>query len=385
MSIADAGAAPRGAAEAFARRMGRAPAGIWRSPGRVNLVGEHTDYNDGFVLPATIDRSATVAAALRPDGLVRCASLQYPDVVEARLEDVGPGVDLGWSAHLIGPLWALRRAGVAIPGAELVVDSSIPIGAGLASSAALAVAACLAVSELAGGHLLATDIACCCQAGEEAIVGAPTGMMDQVAVLAGGTGSAVLLDCRSLEHTLVPFAPERSGATLLVIDTAVAHDNSLGGYRERREQCAAAAAALGVPSLRDATIGGVSARLTGTLQRRARHVVTENGRVLRVAELLRAGRVPEIGPLLNESHASLRDDFDVSCAELDCAVDAARRAGAWGARMTGAGFGGSAIALVPTAARDSLVDAVLHASAAHGHAAPRVFDVTTAAGAQRCG
>jgi galactokinase len=209
--------------------------------------------------------------------------------------------------------------------------------------------------------------------------------MDPVAALAGRHGSAVLLDCRSLEHTLVPFNPEQSSGALLVIDTRIPHDNSAGGYRERRDQCTAAAAALGVRSLREATLDVVATQLAGTLQRRARHVLTENARVVRVADLLRAGRLREAASALNESHASLRDDFEVSCAELDCAVEAAQSAGAWGARMTGAGWGGCAIALVHAGTCESVARGVEHAFLARGYLPPQIREVTTAAGAARCG
>jgi galactokinase len=368
---------------AFTQLAGRPPDGLWSSPGRVNLIGEHTDYNDGLVLPAAIDRTAVVAAGLRGDGVVRCASVQVGGVVKAELGAIAPGSDCGWAAPMLGALWGMRRVGLVVPGIDLVVASAIPIGAGLASSAALAVATVLAAADLTGQAMSLTDMARCCQAGEEAIAGAPTGLMDQVAVLAGRAGHAVFLDCRSLEHELVPFAPERCDATLLVIDTTVAHDNSASGYRERREQCAQAAHMLGVASLRDATLDAVMAMPGGTLQRRARHVLTENARVIRVVEMLRAGRVRDIGALFDESHASLRDDYEVSCAELDCAVEAARHAGAWGARLTGAGFGGSAIALVPTARRDAVAAALASAFAERGLRAPHVESATTADGAGR--
>lgn len=385
MSIFDTPPAVSGLFATFARLTGHPPHGLWQSPGRVNLVGEHTDYNDGLVLPATIDRTATIAARLRGDGMVRCASLQVRGDVEISLDDVRAGVDWGWPAGVLGALWALRRTGVAVPGLDLVVDSAIPVGAGLASSAALAVATCLAVIELTQQHLSLVDIARACQSGEEEIAGAPTGLMDPVAVLAGRRGSAVLLDCRSLERTLVPFAPAEASAALLVIDTRIGHDNSSGGYRERRDQCTEAAAELGVRSLRDVTLDVVATQLAGTLQRRARHVVTENARVLRVAELLRAGLLQDAGSVFNESHASLRDDFEVSCPELDCAVDAAQSAGAWGARMTGAGWGGCAIALVHGATRAAVVRDVERAFLARGYLPPQIREVTTAAGAARCG
>jgi galactokinase len=384
MSAADGANHAQRAITLFTQLAGRRPDGLWSSPGRVNLIGEHTDYNDGLVLPAAIDRTAVVAAGLRGDGVVRCASLQVAGVVEAELRGIAPGSDHGWAAPVLGALWGMQEAGPVVPGIDLVLDSTIPIGAGLASSAALAVATVLAAADLTGQAMSLIDIARCCQAGEEAIAGAPTGLMDQVAVLAGRAGCAVFLDCRSMEHELVPFAPESRDATLLVIDTTVAHDNSASGYRERRDQCASAARALGVASLRDATLDAVMAMPSGTLRRRAHHVVTENARVIRVVELLRAGRMRDIGTLLDESHASLRDDYEVSCAELDCAVEAARQAGAWGARMTGAGFGGSAIALVPSARRGAVAAALASAFAERGHRAPHVESATTADGAARC-
>jgi galactokinase len=385
MSTADGASDAQRVRAAFARLAGHLPDGLWSSPGRVNLIGEHTDYNDGLVLPVAIDRSAVVAAGLRGDGMVRCASLQVGGVVETSVDGIAPGGVHGWAGPVLGALWGMHGAGLLVSGIDLVVDSAIPIGAGLASSAALAVAAVLAATDLTGQRMSLIDIARCCQAGEQAIAGAPTGLMDQVAVLTGRAGHAVFLDCRSMGHELVPFALESCDARLLVIDTTVAHDNSASGYRERREQCAQAAQALGVASLRDATLDAVMAMSSGALQRRARHVVTENARVLRVVELLRAGRVREIGALLDQSQASLRDDYEVSCAQLDCAAEAARQAGAWGARMTGAGFGGSAIALVPTARCDAVAAAVGDAFAERGYRAPRVESATTADGAARCG
>ncbi len=209
--------------------------------------------------------------------------------------------------------------------------------------------------------------------------------MDQLAVLDGRAGHALFLDCRTLARSHVPFVPQASGGALLVMDTTVSHATSAAGYRARREECAEAARILGVTSLRDATADAVSARLDGVLQRRARHVVAENERVARVAALLREGRVREVGPILDAGHASLRDDYEVSSDELDLAVESAREAGAWGARMTGAGFGGCAIALVPAGAVGEVRQAVDDAFARHGHAPPAVFAVTTADGARRCG
>ena len=373
------------ATAAYREMTGHAPAGLWSSPGRVNLIGDHTDYNDGLALPAAIDRSAVVAAGLRADAMIRCRSRQVPTEVRVALDDIGRGSEDGWALPVLGALWGLRRAGVGVPGIDLTIDSTIPMGGGLASSAALGVATALAMTDLTGQHLSDSDVARCCQDGEGSIAGAPTGLMDQLAVLAGRTGYAVFLDCRTLERELVPFRPGEVALSLVVIDTSVAHSNRGGGYRARREESAQAAGVLGVHSLRDATLDDVEGRLSGMLQRRARHVLTENARVRRTVELLRDGRVQAIGGVLEESHASLRDDYEVSSPELDAAVAAAHDAGAWGARMTGAGLGGCAIALVPSYAREKVAEAVRESFARQGFRAPTVFDVTTADGARRCG
>jgi galactokinase len=370
--------------DAFTRRTGHSAAGVWCSPGRVNLIGEHTDYNDGLVLPLAIDRSTWVAVGLRDDGLVHCVSLQMPGEVTVAVTDIVPGRVDGWASYPLGALWAMNRAGLPVPGIDVVIDSEIPIGAGLGSSAAVEVALGLAVADLAGAQLSADELARYCQAGEQSVAGAPTGLMDQLAVLESRTGHALFLDCRSLDRELVPFAVGDGAATLLVIDTGVVHGTSGGGYRARRDDCAQAARRLGVPSLREATLDDVDSRLTGVLQRRARHVVTENERVRRAAALLRDGETEQVGALLTAGHASLREDFEVSCPELDLAVDVAIGSGAWGARMTGAGFGGCAIALLPADRADDVAAAVRAAFAREGYAAPAVFPVTTADGAHRC-
>lgn len=375
----------RAVVDAFTRLTGHRPEGVWSSPGRVNLIGDHTDYNDGLVLPVAIDRSATLAARVRDDGLVRCASLQMRDEVTVAVVEIVPGRVNGWASYPLGVLWAMDQAGPAVPGLDIVIDSEIPVGAGLGSSAAVEVALALAVAELSGRELGHDELARCCQAGEQSVAGAPTGLMDQLAVLDGRAGHALFLDCRSLARELVPFAVDDAAAMLLVIDTIVVHGTSGAGYRARRDECARAAQHLGVPSLREATLDDVNSQLTGVMQRRARHVITENDRVAHTAELLRGGELREIGPLLVASHASLRDDFEVSCSELDLAVEAATAAGAWGARMTGAGFGGCAIALVPSEAVDDVAHAVRVAFARQRYAAPTIFPVTTADGARRCG
>jgi galactokinase len=374
---------------AFAERARRSPDGVWRAPGRVNLIGEHTDYNDGFVLPVAIDRSVVVAAARRDDGVLRSwSSRDRVGPVTRALAEVGPGTSSGWSAYVEGMAWALLDLGVPVPGADLVVHADLPAGAGLSSSAALEAAVALALTDLAGTTVDRVALALAGQRAETEVVGMPCGIMDQMAVLLARAGHAVFLDTRSRETGLVPFDPGAAGLTLLVIDTRVKHALVGSPYAERRRACERAAAALGVPALRDATIDDLAAALEGgdldeVTYRRARHVVTENDRVLEVVDLLRQGELTSIGPALAGSHRSLRDDYEVSCPELDVAVEAAGTGGAVAARMTGGGFGGSALALTPIDAADRMTEAVTKAFAEAGFGPPAVFAVSIAGGAER--
>jgi len=413
MSLVDA------VTSAFVERAGRRPDGVWRAPGRVNLIGEHTDYNDGFVLPVAIDRSVVVAAGRRDDDVLRCWSTgDRTAPVPRRLAELGPGSSSGWSAYVEGVAWALLQEGRPVPGADLVVHADLPAGAGLSSSAALEAAAALAFTELAaagpaadpvsGGDVAAAPpngraasgdgaaapppdrvaLALAGQRAETEVVGMPCGLMDQMVVLTGRAGHALFFDTRTLATEQVPFDPAAAGLTLLVIDTRVKHTLAGSPYAERRRACERAAAALGVAALRDASLDDLDAALsTGRLDdvtfRRARHVVTENARVLEVVALLRRGEVAAIGPALAGSHRSLRDDYEVSCPELDVAVETAVAAGAVAARMTGAGFGGSALALVPEGAADGVAPAVAEAFAAHGFGPPAVFPVAVSDGAAR--
>jgi galactokinase len=367
----------------FSRWTGLEPGGVWVAPARVNLIGEHTDYNGGLVLPIAVDRSAILAARLRDDDVVRIVSLQVTGEVSASLSDIEPGRIDGWAAYPLGTLWALREAGLDVRGLDLVFDSDVPVGGGLGSSAALEVATALAFTELTAQQMGVLDLARACQAGENAMAGAPTGIMDQLTSLSGRAGHALLIDCRNLSTEFMAWRPEDTSLALLVIDTTVRHANSGAGFRARREQCSQAAAALGVETLRDASAEAVATTLVGVLRRRAAHVVSENQRVVDVAGLLRAGRLQNVGPLLDASHASLRNDYEVSCAELDVAVQSARAAGALGARMTGAGFGGCAIALLHGAETDAVSTAVSAAFAQRGYRAPRIFAVVAADGARR--
>jgi len=364
----------------FAELTGRAPAGIWAAAGRVNLIGEHTDYNEGFVLPIAIDRVARAAVAPRSDGLLRCWSVQEGGPVEAAYDEVGPGRPGGWAAYVLGVAWALHEAHGLSLGADIVIDSDVPAGAGLASSAAVGCAVASALVDLAGLALDPTRIALACQRAENVVVRAPTGVMDQMAAMHGRAGTAVLIDCRSLAVSHLPL--DLAGLALLVVDTGVRHRHATGGYAARRAECAQAARALGLASLREATLDRLGP-LEGTLLRRARHVVTENARVLAAADLLRAGDVRGLGPVLSAGHASLRDDFEVSVPELDAVVATAVEAGALGARMTGGGFGGSAIALVPAERSDDVAAGVSAALTERGWPSPTLLAVSVAAGAGR--
>ncbi|MFI7580575.1 galactokinase [Kocuria kalidii] len=388
-------------ARRFAGVFGHAPDGVWRAPGRVNLIGEHTDYNDGFVLPFALDRSAMVAVRLRrpeepgPDGgaaghdVVDLASTWTPDgtgLSRARLRvaDLVPGAVAGWGAYPAGVVHVLSGPdGVRVPGFELLLDSTVPVGAGLSSSHAVEVATIVALDDLLALGLDRPAMARLTQRAENEFVGAPTGIMDQSASLRGRAGAALFLDCRSLEAELVPLPLAEHGLTVLVVDTRVAHSHADGGYAARRAACERGAAALGVGSLRDVPRDTDLGALDEETARRVRHVLTENDRVLETVERLRAGDVTGIGELLAASHASLRDDYEVSCPELDLAVDTARGAGAVGARMTGGGFGGSAIALVPADAAERIAATVAEAFARAGHRAPDAFLVAPGDGAGR--
>jgi galactokinase len=375
-----------GAAAGLRELAGRGPDAAWAAPGRVNLIGEHTDYNDGYVLPVAIDRHTVVAAARRGDGRLRCRSLQEDDALDVHLDDVAPDTVRGWGAYVAGAAWALLRDGVRLDGADVVVNGDVPLGAGLSSSAALACATTGALAALAGATPPPREIARIARRAEIEIVGMPCGVMDQLASTLGRAGDAVFIDTRTLEVAHIPFDPGSSGLALVVIDTRAPHRLVEGAYAERRASCEAAAAALGVGALRDADLEMVEAfeaagRLEPLLARRARHVVTENARVLDAAGLLRSGGLDRLGGVLGASHTSLRDDYEVSCPELDVAVEAAVGAGAVGARMTGAGFGGSAIALVPAGVVAGMEAAVAAAYADHGFRPPRVFRVGVGDGA----
>jgi len=374
-------------AETFAELFGAEPAGLWSAPGRVNLIGEHTDYNEGFVLPLAINRRTVVALGLRDDRTIRVASGFADEVAEIALDQLEPGKVSGWSAYPLGVAWALGQAGAdlaAVPGVNLYIESTVPVGAGLSSSAAIESAVALALNDVWQLGLDRRALARVGQRAENEMVGAPTGIMDQSASLLGREDAAVFLDCRSLESEVVDLGFRAAGLELLVIDTGVEHQHATGGYADRRASCERGAAELGVTSLRDVT-DLVAARdlLDDETFRRVRHIVTENQRVLDTVRTLRESGPLAIGELLDASHISMRDDFEISVPELDLAVETAQANGAIGARMTGGGFGGSAIALVPTESISRVLVAVDGAFAEAGFQQPTMFTVTPSEGAKR--
>jgi galactokinase len=374
-------------AEQFKTAFGRLPDGVWQAPGRVNLIGEHTDYNEGFVLPFAIDKTARVAVGVRPDSTVRLLST-YGDqgLTTADTASLDGRAAKGWTKYPLGVIWSLQQRGIDVPGLDLLLDSDVPLGAGLSSSHAIECAVISALNDLTGAGLRAEEMVLATQRAENDFVGAPTGIMDQSASLRGSKGHAVFLDCRDQSVELVPFEAESAGLVMLVIDTKVSHSHADGGYASRRASCELGAEVLGVRALRDVgpdDLEEASGLLDEVTFRRVRHIVTENDRVLQTVELLGREGPAAIGGLLDASHASMRDDFEISCAELDLAVETSRANGAIGARMTGGGFGGAAIALTPVTAEQQVRAAVEQAFARAGYTAPDIFTVTPAAGAMR--
>jgi len=372
----------------LARNRERDPAGVWSAPGRVNLIGEHTDYNDGFVLPFAIAQRTAVALTPRTDRWVKVTSSIKQGPVKRALDDLDPGGLEGWSAYPLGVVWALAEAGIdvgALPGVDILIDSDVPVGAGLSSSAAIECAMAIALRDFWGLDIGLPALARVCQRAENVAVGAPTGIMDQSVSLMGEAGHVLFLDCRSLETRLVPFDLAASGLELLVIDTTVRHSHATGEYASRRSSCETAAQAMDVPALRDATMTDLEEAVSLMDEvdyRRSRHIITENDRVLQTVEVLAQKGPGEIGNLLSASHASMRDDFEISCVELDLAVSAALAAGALGARMTGGGFGGAAIALVEESSARAVSDAVIRAFAGAHFQTPVIFSATPHGGAR---
>jgi galactokinase len=364
---------------------GTDPEGVWAAPGRVNLIGEHTDYNDGFVLPFALPQRVVAAAGRASDGWTVTSDFAADPV---RFTDISKqGAVDGWAAYVAGVAWALREAGHEVPAANLALVSDVPVGAGVSSSAALESAVLTALVDLGGLDIPVPDRPAIAQRAENVYVGAPTGIMDQSASIRCEAGKALFLDCRSYRVEQIPFDVAAEGLAVLVIDSKAPHQHVDGEYGARRRSCEEAARILGVPALRDVSTDDLDDALDRladeVMRRRVRHVVTENQRVLDTVTLLRSGRVREIGPLMTASHASMRDDFEITVEQIDVAVEAALVAGAYGARMTGGGFGGCILALIDADRADAVTAAVEAAFERRGFAAPTPFVAVPSKGATR--
>jgi galactokinase len=361
------------------------PLGVFAAPGRVNLIGEHTDYNAGLCLPIALPHATYTAVARRADDRLSVASAQQDDRFEAALGEVSPGAVDGWAAYVAGVAWALRQAGHELPGMDLVVDGRVPLGSGLSSSAALICSAALAMCAAARVDPDRRELVTATMRAESEVAGAPTGGLDQTVALLGEPGQALLIDFRDHTTRSVPWRPADAGLELLVVDTRASHAHSGGGYGSRREECETAARLLGVASLREADHDDLGRLDDGVLRRRVRHVVTEVARVSATVDALAGDDWRRVGELFTASHASMRDDFEISCAELDVVVETALAHGALGARMTGGGFGGSAIALVPADRTDDVAERVAEAFADRGWGAPGLLPAPASPGARRVG
>jgi len=375
----------------FERRFGAPPALVVRAPGRVNLIGEHTDYNDGFVLPMAIDRAVWIALRPRDDRRVVGHSLDFDRPVAFSLESVERG-GAGWGEYLKGVAWTLQEAGHTLRGWEGVVAGDVPIGAGLSSSAALEMVTARAFAAVSHLPWNPAEMATLAQRAENEWVGMKCGIMDQMISAAGKAGHALLIDCRSLETQAVPLPPD---TTVVVLDTATRRGLVDSAYNERRAQCEAAARTFDVPALRDVSEADFRARvdqLDGVTRRRARHVVTENARALRAVDAMRRARASgseddtnalEVGQLMNASHVSLREDFEVSSGELNAMVICAQQQeGCYGARMTGGGFGGCVVALVRADAARAFAEAVAACYREETDIAPNIYVGTATNGAE---
>jgi galactokinase len=342
----------------FQEHFGQPPAHIVRAPGRVNLIGEHTDYNDGFVLPMAIDRAAWIALRPRDDKRVIVRSMDFDQTAEFTLDHLSKAGD-EWIEYVKGVAWALNEAGYTLGGWEGILAADVPIGAGLSSSAALEMATARAFNLTSDFPWNPAAIAKLGQKAENQWVGAQTGIMDQMISASGQADHALLIDCRSLETQLVPLPP---GTVIVVLDTATRHQHTGSGYNERRAQCEAAARYFNVTALRDVTLEQFDARADGlddVTMRRARHVITENARTLEAAEVMRQGDAAKIGKLMDASHVSMRDDFEISRDEMNTMVEIAQgHPACYGARMTGGGFGGCAVALVRVEDAKTFADVV---------------------------
>ncbi len=361
---------------AYVEKFGEEPGVVASAPGRINLIGEHTDYNGGFVLPCAIDRRLAVAAGRNGGNLLYSADFDLARPLHRE--------DDSWAKYPRGVAWALREAGHDADNFQAALAGDVPRASGLSSSAAIEAATALALNALFEFGLDRKSLARICQRAENEYVGVQSGIMDQYASLLCEAGSALLIDCRSLEADTVPLDLERADLSLAVCDTRVERGLGDTGYNDRRASCERAAETLGVSQLRDATEGDLE-RLSGEELRRARHIVTENARVIRAVESLRAKDFEAFGQLMYASHESMRDDYEISTPELDAFVEIARENGAPGARLTGAGFGGCAIALMPAGDTGTLADACRRAFAGRGFGEPEFYEFVPAAGAEVVG
>ena len=370
--------------QAFRVRTDRQPVGVWAAPGRVNLIGEHTDYNEGYVMPFALAQRVLIAAAPRHDGTWSVTSLNNDSSRIFEVADLQPGMT-GWPAYVAGVVWALRQAGHRVEGADLVLTSDVPEGAGLSSSAALECAVLTTLADLNDLDIAGLERAKLARRAENAFVGAPTGLMDQAAATLCTAGHALFFDCRTDDAEQVRFDTGGADLEILVLDTKTPHALVDSEYAARRASCEEAARLLGVAALRDVTnVDAALERLPDpVIQRRVRHVVSENARVLQAVDVLRAGRIADLAPLLDASHASMRDDFEITVPQVDLAVETARAAGALGARMTGGGFGGCIIALVQAGDVERVGSDIARSFADAGFRPPVHFAALPSAGAHR--
>ena len=368
--------------EKFLETFGAEPDLVAAAPGRVNLIGEHIDYSEGFVLPFAIKDRTLAAARKRDDSIVRIASVQRRNkIVTVDIKDVKPGLKGEWERYALGVLWSMGVTS----GVDLMIDGHVPLGAGLSSSAALECSVATAVNHLFDMGFSLEELARLTQRAENQYVGVPCGIMDQSVSLMATNGFALLLDCRDLSTRNIPFDVASHGLELLIIDTQAHHALTDGGYAERRASCESVAAKLSIKSMRELTMEQLDSSrhlITETEYIRARHAVTEMKRVLDCVEALSVGDFVKVGQLINASHVSLRDDYTVSCPELDTAVDASLAAGAMGSRMVGGGFGGSAIALIQASKTTQTIRAVEKAFADKKFKAPRFFTSLPSQGAE---
>ena len=367
----------------FFEAFGYQPQGVWSAPGRANLIGEHTDYNNGFVFPFGIDRRTYVALSLRKDMICRVSSELDDKTHEYEISKKMPkGFD--WALYPLGVAWVMRES--ATSGFDAYIVSDVPVGAGLSSSAAIECSVGSALNDIWGAGKTRQELALIGQKAENEVVGAPTGIMDQTASMLAQKDAAVMIDCLSLETELVPLGLSGQGLVVAVIDTTVAHRHSDGGYRSRRDSCEKGAKKMGVASLRELSeqdLPEMEQKLDDVTFRRCKHIVTENRRVLDAVDALKRGDLARLGELLLQSHASMRDDFEISVVELDTAVELAMEVGAVGSRMTGGGFGGAAIAIIDESKMELLREHCKAIFLKKGFAEPNVFSVAPSDGARK--